>query len=79
MNNQLIKSYEQACNFLSKHNYTVWDEIDRKTCKGTQNYWLRYYNYVIMADDKVPYLCTNNKKDIIDVANELYELLKEDD
>lgn len=74
MNKQFIKTYEQAYNFLTEGNYTVWEENDRKTCKNYPSY-LGDYKFIIISDDNICCLRTNNKRDVINYANRYIEVL----
>ena len=75
MNKQFIKTYEHAYNFLIECDYTIWEENDRKTCGKNYPSYLGYYKYIIISDDNICCLRTNNKRDVINYANNYIDVL----
>ena len=75
MNKQFIKTYEQAYNFLIECDFTVWEEKDRMTCSKNYPSYLGYYKYIIISDDNICCLRTNNKRDVINYANSYIDVL----
>lgn len=77
MKKQFFKTYEDAYLFLVGFDYTVWEEQDRKTCGKNYPSHLGYYKFIIVSDDDVCCLRTNNKCDVINWANELKKAMEE--
>ena len=75
MNKQFIKTYEQGYNFLVEGNYTVWEEKDRMSCNKNYPSHLGNYKFIIISDDNICCLKTNNKRDVINYANGYVEVL----
>ncbi|AXF52094.1 MAG: hypothetical protein [Podoviridae sp. ctcf755] len=69
-----MKNLEESILFLEKRDYTVWIEKDRQTCSVAYPRQFGNYAFIIIADgEKIPSLKTNDEKDVIRFAFDLWD------
>ncbi|MCM1259611.1 MAG: hypothetical protein NC182_01545 [Prevotella sp.] len=69
-----MKNLEKSIEFLEKKDYTIWVEKDRQTSSIAYPRHLGNYAFIVIADgDKIPSLKTNDEKDVIRFAFDLWE------
>ena len=74
-----VKELNEALNWLYNRDYLVLEEGDKRSDPTNYYYYVRkfnlaeYYNYIILASDKVLMLTTNNAEDVVEFVNSMID------